>query len=112
MMRKLKDISCMSNLTGKSPGRPGRSGEPCASETKMGDFRTFANASRVPAVGMKPLVDPAGWSPERLGDVSEWSYRITDEDAADIAGAVAAFRKTGAPAAEVNRDNFPLGKFS
>jgi hypothetical protein len=78
----------------------------------MGNFRTYTNAKRVPAEGMKPVIDPAGWRPDQLGDVSTWSYRITDNDVDELTSAVASFRKSGLSAAEVSRDSFPLGKLA
>src|SRR5262245_12268941 len=80
-----------------------------ASEIIMGSFRTFTNATRVPAVGMKPVVDPAGWSPDQLGDVATWSYQITENDVDELASAVASVKKSGLQAVDVNRETFPLG---
>jgi hypothetical protein len=75
----------------------------------VGNFRTFTNSARVPAAGMMPVIDPAGWLPERLGDVSEWSYRFNENDQDELAGAVASFKKSGLEIVDVNRDTFPLG---
>ena len=36
----------------------------------MGDFRSFKTAQRQPAQPMKPVVDPAVWSPDDLRDVA------------------------------------------
>jgi hypothetical protein len=79
---------------------------------RMVDFRTFTYAKREPAVGMKPVVDPAGWLPSDLGNVSNWAYQITDDDVDELAGAVASFKKAGLPAVEVNRETFPLGRLA
>ena len=61
----------------------------------MTDFRSFKTAKRAPAEPMQPVVDPAAWSPEALADVSRWSYRITEQDADDLAQGVAAVRRQG-----------------
>lgn len=75
----------------------------------MGDFRTFHLAQRVPAAGLKPVIDPAGWSAGQLGVVSSWSYQFTENDVDELAGAVKSFKKTGLDIVDVNRDTFPLG---
>ncbi len=75
----------------------------------MGNFRTFSHAQRVPAIGMKPVIDPAGWLPEQLGDVATWGYPFSEGDVEELAGAVEAFKKSGLPIVDVDRDTFPLG---
>ena len=75
----------------------------------MGDFRTFTHARRVPAVPMKPVVDAAGWLPDELGDVASWSYRFSEDDVEELAAAVAAFKKSGLPIVDVDRETFRLG---
>ena len=57
---------------------------------------------------MQPVSDPAGWSPEEFGEVATWSYRISDRDAAELAGAVASIRRQGIGIEAVNRRNFRL----
>src|SRR3954447_19140233 len=76
----------------------------------MSDFRTYQRARRLPAVPMQPVVDPAGWVPESLGPVRDWSYRITDEDQEELLAGVEAFRKRGLPLPDVTKENFPLKK--
>ncbi len=73
-----------------------------------GDFRTYHNARRVPAVPMKPVIDPAAWSPGDLGEVSTWSYRFTPRDVDELSEAVASVRRNRTPVEAVKRDNFPL----
>jgi hypothetical protein len=75
----------------------------------MNNFRTFTHAQRVAAVPMKPIVDPAGWLPDELGDVASWSYQLSEDDVAELTAAVAAFKKSGLPIVDVNRETFPLG---
>jgi hypothetical protein len=73
-----------------------------------GDFRTFQKARREPAAPVQPVIDPAGWSSDDLGDVSTWSYRFTTRDHDELAEAVAAVRRNGVAIEAVQRDNFPL----
>ena len=77
----------------------------------MGDFRLYPTAERRAASAMRPVVDPAGWSPDDLRDVSRWSYVIGESDASELEAAVAAVRRTGIPLVEVTQENFPLGAF-
>ncbi len=73
----------------------------------MGDFRSFKTAARRPAEPMQPVVDPADWSPESLKEVANWSYRICDRDADELAAGVAAVRRAGVPIVDIKRDGFP-----
>jgi Taurine catabolism dioxygenase TauD, TfdA family len=73
-----------------------------------GDFRTFHQARRVPAVPMQPVIDPAAWSPGDLGAVSTWSYRFSARDHDELAEAVAAVRRNGVAIEDVRRHHFPL----
>jgi hypothetical protein len=78
----------------------------------MSDFRTFNHAERQPAVALQPVVDPAGWDADELRDVSRWSYRLTDRDVDELLAAIAAYRRTGIPIADVSREHFPLQDFA
>ena len=78
----------------------------------MGDFRSFKTARREPAAPMKPLVDPAGWTAERLKDVSSWSYRINAADAGELEAAVAAVRRNGVAMVDIRKEDFPLKAFA
>jgi hypothetical protein len=78
----------------------------------MADFRSFQAARRIPAKAMEPVVDPAGWPPDALGDIESFSYRLTDRDADELVAGTAAFRRRGVPIEEVGRDNFPLDGFA
>ena len=77
----------------------------------MADFRSFNTAARRPAEPMQPVVDPADWSPESLKDVANWSYRISDRDADEMAAGVAAVRRAGVPIVDLKRESFPLQAF-
>ena len=74
----------------------------------MSGFRTFHTAERGYAVPMQPVVDPADWTSKELGDLSTWSYSLTDSDRAELKQAVARFRKTGKRIEDVDRDTFEL----
>ena len=75
----------------------------------MKSFRTYDKAQRKPARSMHAVVDPAGWSPEELHDVTTWSYRLTASDRGQIKAAVDHIRKTGIAPEHVTRANFILG---
>jgi hypothetical protein len=77
----------------------------------MADFRSFKSARRLPAEPMWPVVDPAGWAPEALSNVESWSYHISDGDAGELAGAIAAVRRNGVGMVDMRRDDFPLRAF-
>jgi hypothetical protein len=76
-----------------------------------GQFRSFGRVTRAPAVPMQQVADPAGWSPEQLGDLTNWSYRIGEDDIAELADAVAFVRRQGIPVERVSPDNFRLDTF-
>jgi hypothetical protein len=78
----------------------------------MGEFGTFREAKRLPAVAMQKVVDPAGWDPESLKDVESWSYKINDRDTAELRAGIAAVRSSGVPIAEILREHFPLNGFA
>jgi hypothetical protein len=82
------------------------------SEAAMGDFRTFQKARREPASPLKPIVDPAGWSPQDLADPESYSYRFTDADRAEIKAAIAAARRKGASLVDIRPADFPLNSLA
>jgi len=61
---------------------------------------------------MQPVLDPAGWSPADLAQLADWSYRISERDADELADGVASVRCNGVPVVDVTRENFPLKKFA
>jgi hypothetical protein len=77
----------------------------------MKGFRSFQSSKRASAKPMEPVVDPAGWSPEHLRNIADWSYRISDRDADELAAAITVVRRQGVPIVEVARENFPLAGF-
>lgn len=78
----------------------------------MGDFRSFKTAQRQPARAMEPVIDPAGWTPENLGDTDDWSYMISDRDVAEMRDAIALVHRNGVAIADVNSASFPLQGFA
>ena len=78
----------------------------------MADFRSFLRSKRLPAEAMRPVIDPAAWTPDTLGSIDDFSYAITDRDADELVAGVAAFRRDGAPIETVSRENFPLQRFA
>jgi len=78
----------------------------------VGDFRSFHLSKRGYATPMQPVVDPAGWLPEDLRDLSQWSYRITEAEADELADAVAHVRRSSIAIEDVARENFPLRRFA
>lgn len=76
----------------------------------MSDFRSYHLKTRIPAVPMQPIVDPADWTAESLGPVDNWAYRMTEEDKDELLAAVAHFRNLGLPLPQVDPTSFPLPK--
>jgi len=77
----------------------------------MGDFRSFKTLRRLPAEPMRPVVDPADWSPASLEDVARWSYQLSDRDADELANGINAVRRAGVPIVDIKRESFPLESF-
>ena len=74
----------------------------------MADFRTCHVRTRLPALPMQPVVDPAGWTAQSLGPLQDWSYRLTARDQDELLAAVEHFRRLGLPLPGVDPTNFPL----
>ena len=77
----------------------------------MGDFRSFKTLGRRPAGPMQPVVDPADWSPASLKNVANWSYRLSDRDADELADGIKAARREGVAIVDIKRESFPLKSF-
>src|SRR5215467_10563191 len=77
----------------------------------MGDFRSFKTARRLAAEPMRPVVDPADWSPSSLKDVASWSYRVSDRDADELADGIKAVRRAEVAIVDIKRESFPLKAF-
>jgi hypothetical protein len=77
----------------------------------MADFRTFKTAQRLPAEPHKPIVDPAGWLPEEMADLSRWTYQLTQSDIDELVDAVTRAKRARLDFAEVTTKTFPLKAF-
>jgi hypothetical protein len=78
----------------------------------MSQFQTFFHTRREPARPMVPVVDPAGWAPEALGNVSSWSYALSDDDIQELVGATRRARRHGIAPQDINQENFRLEGFA
>ena len=77
----------------------------------MGDFRTFMTANRQPAVPHKPVVDPAGWTPEEMADLSRWTYTMTQQEVDELLKGVATARRSRVAVEDVSTKNVALKRF-
>jgi hypothetical protein len=78
----------------------------------MSNFRTYHLSVRQPAVPMRPVIDPAAWTPDSLGPVEDWAYGISKDDEDELVAAVDEFRKRRLPLPDLNRESFPLNKLA
>jgi hypothetical protein len=78
----------------------------------MSQFQTFYRSKREPARPMFPVVDPAGWAPEALGDVGSWSYALSDDDVKELIAATKRAQRDGIAPEHVNQENFRLEAFA
>jgi hypothetical protein len=74
----------------------------------MSDFRSFRHAKRVPARAMEPIAAPAAWSPGDLRVVARWSYRLGEQDCAELVRATDSVRRNDIALEDVSRQNFRL----
>jgi len=75
-------------------------------------FGTWRDAVREPARAGVPVRDPAGWEPEALAASDNWYYRLSADDAAEIAEAVGAVERRGVDIVDMTRQDFPLPRLS
>jgi len=66
----------------------------------------------MPAAPMQRVIDPAGWTPDDFGAVATWSYRISERDIGELAGAMTFVQRQGIAIEAVNRDCFPLDRLA
>ena len=78
----------------------------------MSGFGTFRQARREPAVPGRPVVDPAGWTPEEMRDISRCVYRFTESDIEELLAGVASVRRRGVKLVEITQEAFPLDGFA
>lgn len=67
---------------------------------------------RMPAVALKPLIDPAGWEPKEIESDLSWAYSFSPSDLTEIGDAVARFRASGVQLWQMRREDFPLPRLS
>ncbi len=70
-------------------------------------FRPAAR-SREPAIAMKRLVDPAGWTARELAADDSWIYELSVTEIEDICLAVAEAERSGREILDITRENFDL----
>ncbi|MFM9971231.1 MAG: TauD/TfdA family dioxygenase [Burkholderiales bacterium] len=78
----------------------------------MKAFTPSLSAKRVTARLMEPVAGPAGWTPESLGDVEDWSYHFSDSDKAELLQATESIRQRGIAVEDVTRENFRLERLA
>ncbi len=78
----------------------------------MAGFPTYIFARREAAIAHQPIVDPAGWLPNDLRNLDNWSYELTPSNVTEIKTAISFFRKYGAPIQSVTPKVFPLQHLS
>lgn len=71
-----------------------------------------SHGRRGPAVLMKPVVDPAGWTADDVRNSDTWLYRLSQREIGEIFDAVAKVEASGAAIHQVTRESFPLPTFS
>lgn len=74
-------------------------------------FAPRPQRDREPAVPMKPLIDPAGWTAEELAASDDWIYELSDAERSEISAAVAAIEKRRLDVKDVQRDDFVVPRF-
>jgi len=60
---------------------------------------------------MKPIESPANWKSAELSSRTDWIYRLSADEVAEMETALAAVRAKGLDFPEVTRENFPLKLF-
>lgn len=66
-----------------------------------------SHCHREPATLMDPIVDPAGWYPKDLSQ-DEWIYRLSEEEIAEVTGAVSSVEAQGLELKDITVETFPL----
>jgi len=79
---------------------------------QMSDYRTFPAATRLPACPMQRVVDPAGWTAGDLGDIENWSCRLSPAEQDELVDAAETLRLGGVQPAQVTKAGFPLSKLA
>jgi len=66
---------------------------------------------REPAIAMRPLVDPAGWTARDLAANDDWIYQLSEAEVDEVRRSVAAVQRARLGFLDVTRENLPLPKF-
>lgn len=74
-------------------------------------FVKTAPGRREPAMPMRPVVDPAGWTAADLAGKDDWVYSLSASEINDIADAAARVQARGQDLTAVRREDFPLPRF-
>ena len=70
-----------------------------------------AERNREPAVPLKPLVDPAGWTAAELAANDDWIYELSPGEADELRAAVAAVERRGLGILDIGRADFDIPEF-
>jgi hypothetical protein len=63
---------------------------------------------REPALPLQPVIDPAGWTKERVATSGDWCYRLHDDELADLDRAVEDIEARGSSLHTIGKGDFPL----
>jgi hypothetical protein len=63
---------------------------------------------RQPAVALRPVVDPAGWTPDEIARTGEGTHYLSSRHIAELEAAVAGVRAEGLGILDIARERFPL----
>lgn len=63
---------------------------------------------RQPAAPLKPVADPAGWTPSQFCEAEPWVQQLGPDDITDIMGAVARVERSSTPLTGIARADFDL----
>lgn len=75
-------------------------------------FVKTAPGRREPAIPMRPVVDPAGWTAAELAKSDAWIYPLSAAELAELADAAARVQARGQDLPAVRREDFVLPRLS
>ena len=70
-----------------------------------------APRGREPAVPMRPLVDPAGWTAGDLAANEDWIYELSEAEADEVRAAVADIERRGLDILDIGRGDVAMPRF-
>ena len=74
-------------------------------------FVKTAPGQREPAIAMRPVVDPAGWTAAELAQTDGWIYPLSQAEIAELADAARQVQARGQDLTAVRRADFLLPRF-